>query len=132
MLKLNRRTHFCNFSATRLHFHDYQNVKNVIFAFSNLNIMGKAEEIKMLVFEYLDVLADRKFADLKDVYVKFIPLAETENYKNIVREAVFEYRKTYSYKRFAWRGASILQVPDVDSLAEFLSNSVIVNTKKKK
>jgi hypothetical protein len=94
--------------------------------------MEKAEEIKILVFEYLDVLADRKFAELKEVYVKLIPLAETENYKNIVRDAVFEYRKTYSYKQFAWWGASILQVPDVDSLSEFLNNSVIVNIKKKK
>lgn len=94
--------------------------------------MEKADEVKALVFGYLDILADHKYMELKDVYMKFIALADTENYKSIVREAVFDYQKTYSYKRFPWWGAFILLAPDVNSLDEFLNNSVIVNKQKKK
>ena len=93
--------------------------------------MEKAEEIKKLVFSYMDNLTAKKYSDLQEIYTKLINLSNTANYTDIVRNSVFEYEDTHLDKSIVWWGASILLSPDLNKLDEFLSLSVIVNKKKK-
>lgn len=92
--------------------------------------MEKADEIKSLVFDYMDKLTAKKYSALKDIYTKLIDLSNTDNYKDIARKSVFEDEDTHLNKSITWWGASILLSPELNKLDEFLSLSVIVNKKK--
>ena len=97
---------------------------------SNSIIMEKADEIKKLVFSYMDNLTTKKYSDLKEIYTKLIDLSNTANYTDIVRNSVFEYEDTHLEKSIVWRGAYILMSPSMSQLDEFLTSPIV--TKKKK